>query len=203
MFTKKNLTLFALTASFLSLTFIACEKDKEVKDESPAAQIAASEKLVIPAAVDLPANPSGHIRIATYFATGVQKYKAQLVPGTTPARYEWVFVAPLADLYDATNAKVGTHTAGPTWQLPGGQDSIHAQQFSPARTAPGTVPNTIDWLLLMPKTGKVPTGIFANVAYIQRIATKGGKAPATAPVNAAETIDVPYTAIYRLTKKNP
>jgi hypothetical protein len=203
MYTQKNLAVCVLTALFLSLTFMVCEKDKEVTDESPAAQIAASEKLVIPAAVDLPANPGGNTRIATYFATGVQKYKAQLVPGTTPARYEWVFVAPVADLYDATNAKVGTHTAGPTWQLTGGQDSIYAQQFSPARTAPATAPNTIDWLLLMPKTGKVPTGIFINIAYIQRIATKGGKAPATPPANAAETVDVPYTAIYRLTKKNP
>lgn len=203
MFTQKRIPGLVSVAVILSLTFAACEKDKEVKDESPAAQLAASEKLVIPAAVDIPSNPTGNTRIATYFAVGVQKYKAQLVAGSSPARYEWVFVAPAADPYDATNAKVGTHTAGPTWQLPGGQDSIYAQHFTPARTAPSAEPNTIDWLLLMPKTGKVPTGIFTSVAYIQRIATKGGKAPATAPTNASETVDVPYTAVYRLTKKNP
>jgi hypothetical protein len=54
----------------------------------------------------------------------------------------------------------------------------------------------------MPKIGKAPTGIFADVSYIQRIATKGGKAPATAPVSASDTIDVHYTAVYRFTKKN-
>jgi hypothetical protein len=203
MYTQTRFITRVLTAVFLSLTFAACEKDNDVKDESPAAQLAASEKLTIPAAVELPSNPTGNTRIATYFATGVQKYKAQLVAGSSPARYEWVFVAPQADLYDATDAKVGTHTAGPTWQLPGGQDSIYAQHFAPQRTAPSTEPNTIDWLLLMPKTGKVPTGIYASVAYIQRIATKGGKAPATAPTSASQTVDVPYTAIYRLTKKNP
>lgn len=203
MFAQKRLAGFALAAVTLSLALVACKKEKEIKDESPAAQIAASEKLVIPAAVDLPANqPGGNTRIATYYAVGVQKYKAQLVAGSNPARYEWIFVAPVADLYDATNAKVGTHTAGPTWQLSGGQDSIHAQHFTPAKTAPSTELNTIDWLLLMPKTGKVPSGIFASVAYIQRIATKGGKAPAIAPTSDVQTVDVPYTAIYRLTRKN-
>jgi hypothetical protein len=52
----------------------------------------------------------------------------------------------------------------------------------------------------MPKTGTVPTGIFSHVAYIQRIATKGGKAPATLPSAASDTVDVKYTAIYRFTK---
>ena len=62
--------------------------------------------------------------------------------------------------------------------------------------------NSIPWLQLMPKAGKVPTGAFSNVNYIQRIATTGGKAPATAPASATETVDVPYTAVYRFAKKN-
>lgn len=178
-----------------------CKKDKDVDVSSPAYRIEQSEKLIIPAAVDLPANlPNGNIRVATFYAEGVQKYKAQAKAGSSPVIYEWVFVAPQAALYDATNKITGTHGAGPFWQL-SAYDSVFAQHFSPAKTTPSP-DGSIDWLLLMPKAGKTPTGIFTHVSYIQRIATSGGKAPATLPVSADETAEVKYTAIYRFTKKN-
>jgi hypothetical protein len=135
----------------------------------------------------------------TLYAEGVQKYKAEPKPGT-PGEFRWLFVAPQADLFDNTNKKVGTHGAGPYWEL-SFADSIFAQHFAPAKTAPSP-DNSIDWLLLMLKTGKQPTGVFAQVSYIHRIATTGGKAPATPPASASETADVPYTAIYRFIKKN-
>ena len=175
---------------------------QSVEPNSPAAHIIESEKLVMPAIIDLPANlPNGNLRVATFYAEGVQKYKAQLVEGSDPARYQWVFVAPQAMLYDINNKKVGTHYAGPTWHLTK-VDSIVAQQFVPARTAPAFESSSVDWLLLMPKTGITPTGLFANVSYVQRIATVGGKAPVIPPVSVADTVDVPYTAVYRFTKKN-
>jgi len=200
--------------------FIGCNKDvvlKNSNDElqaasasssfeangnSPAAHISASENLAIPASVSVPENlPNGNSRVATYYAIGVQKYKARIKAGSYPVAYEWIFVAPQADLYDVTNAKVGTHGAGPFWQI-SPLDSIFAQQFNPARTSPSEDPESIDWLLLMPKTGTAPTGIFADVDYIQRIATKGGKAPLTPPANLSETIDVKYKAVYRFTRIN-
>jgi hypothetical protein len=186
--------------------FASCHKEnnqaKTPDPDSPASNISESEKLVVPDAVALPANlPNGNTRVATFYAKGVQKYKAQLIAGTDPARYEWVFVAPQADLFDMSNNKVGTHSAGPDWQL-SATDSVFGQQFTPQRTAASTDPNSIDWLLLMPKTGKPPTGLFANVAYVQRLATKGGKAPAQAPVSGTDVVDVNYTAIYRFSKKN-
>jgi hypothetical protein len=212
----------SLISVFLSATFLACERDEIIANSaagvnqsslndktstvetsnSPAALIAASEKLTIPATIDLPANlPYGNIRVATFYAEGVQKYKAQPKAGSNPVTYEWVFVAPQADLYDASNAKVGTHSAGPTWQL-SVMDSIYGQQYSPPKYAPSPDPDCIDWLLLKPKAGTTPTGIFANVDYIQRIATKGGKAPATPPASASETVEVKYRAVYRFTKIN-
>jgi hypothetical protein len=207
MYKRKNpYRKFILVSVFLSAIFVACEKDKTVNtDNTPAHHITESENLVIPAAVDLPPNaPGGNVRVATFFAQGFQKYKAQEIPGSTPVEFQWVFVAPLADLFDATNAKVGTHSTGPTWQLIGSTtDSIYGQAFAPAKTAPSPDVNSIDWLLLKPKDGKAPTGIFANVLYIQRIATTGGKAPLAAPTNVSETVNVPYTAIYRFTKKTP
>lgn len=215
-FKKPSIIIFLLTT-----VIIGCDKDivfknsnnelqtasagssLEANGNSPAAHISASENLAIPASVSIQENlPNGNSRVATYYAVGIQKYKARIKAGSDPVVYEWVFVAPKADLYDISNANVGTHGAGPFWQI-SPLDSIFGQQFSPARTAPSTDPKSIDWLLLMPKTGTTPTGIFADIDYIQRISTKGGKAPLTPPVSLTETVDVKYKAVYRFTKINP
>ena len=188
--------------ALISTIAASCSHDHAIDDNTASHFIQQSESLTLPAAIDVPANlPNGNQRVATFFATGVQKYKAQQIAGSNPVAYQWVFVAPEANLYDATNQKVGTHSAGPTWQL-SATDSIFGQQFTPARFAASPDANSIDWLLLMPKTGKAPTGVFAQVSYIQRIATNGGKAPTVAPVNPDQTVDVPYTAVYRFTKRN-
>ena len=208
--------------AMLSATFIACKKNAitsdlpeaieanaasvssslEANGNSAAAHIVASESLEIPPAVAVPENlPNGNTRVATYYAVGVQKYKARVKAGSDPVTYEWVFVAPQADLYDLTNSKVGTHGAGPFWEV-SPSDSIFAQHFTPARTAPSPDAESIDWLLLMPKNGTTPTGIFADVDYIQRIATKGGKAPLTPPASLTHTVDVKYKTVYRFTRIN-
>ena len=217
----KQLISSMLIATTLAIVFIACKRDTallnsnevqsssaanssslEANGNAPAAHIAASENLEIPAAVSVPENlPNGNTRVATYYAVGVQKYKARIRAGSDPVTYEWVFVAPQADLYDITNVKVGNHGAGPFWTI-SALDSIFAQHFVPARTAPGDDPESIDWLLLMPKAGTIPTGIFADVDYIQRIATKDGKAPLISPTSLTQTAAVKYKAIYRFTKKN-
>ena len=208
-------------AAVLSATFAACKKDIvnnnpneesatetisgpsfEANGNSPSAHLAASETLVIPAAVAVPENlPNGNTRVATFYAVGVQKYKARIKAGNDPVAYEWVLVAPDADLYDNTNKKVGTHGAGPFWSI-SRADSIFAQHFTPARTALSPDPESVDWLLLMPKAGTTPTGIFADVDYIQRIATKGGKAPLTPPSSLTETVDIKYKTVYRFTRSN-
>ena len=183
-------------------TAVANNSYLEANGNSPAAHITASENLTIPATVSVPENlPNGNTRVATYYAVGVQKYKARIKAGSDPVAYEWVFVAPQADLYDINNANVGTHGAGPFWEI-SPADSIFAQHFTPARTAPSPDPEGIDWLLLMPKVGTTPTGIFADVDYIQRIATKGGKAPLTPPTSLTQTVDVKYKTVYRFTRIN-
>ncbi|HET9747637.1 MAG TPA: DUF3455 domain-containing protein [Chitinophagaceae bacterium] len=220
-YSSKQLIRSLLIGTSLATMFIACKRDSvlnnstgiqsslagssgalEANGNSPAAHIAASENLAIPAAVSVPDNlPNGNTRVATYYGLGVQKYKARIKAGSDPVAYEWVFVAPQADLYDITNTKVGTHGAGPFWTT-SSSDSIFAQHFTPARTAPSEDPESIDWLLLKPKAGTTPTGIFAEVDYIQRIATKGGKAPLTPPASITDTADVKYKTVYRFTKMN-
>lgn len=180
----------------------ACRRDDAVNENLPASYIQQSERLEIPAAIALPANqPNGNSRVVTFYAEGVQKYKARVKPGSDPQELEWVFVAPLADLYDMNNRKAGVHGAGPYWKL-STTDSIRAEAYNPAKTATATDAYSIDWLLLKPLTGSTPTGIFSGVEYIQRIATNRGKAPAAAPRNISDTVDVRYTAVYRFSKRN-
>lgn len=198
---KKNLLIAVSVALLFLLIALSCSKDEIIDTNAPAYKIGESEQLSIPAEVDLPGNlPGGYSRIATFYARGVQKYKAQVKAGSDPLSYEWVFVAPDAELYDASNKKIGTHGAGPFWQL-SEADSIFAQAFTPARTATPNA-NSIPWLQLMPKAGKLPTGIFLHTSHIQRIATTGGKAPDAAPVSLSDKADVWYTAVYRFSQKN-
>jgi uncharacterized protein DUF3455 len=200
----KNQFKGTLLVSVLSVTLLSCTRENGQMDVmSPAFRISQSEKINVPQAIELPQNlPKGNSTVATFYAIGVQKYKAEEITGSNPIAYQWVFVAPQADLYDSTNTKVGTHSAGPTWQL-SLADSMFGQNFSPPRTTPSPDTDSIDWLLLMLQAGKTPTGIFANVSYVQRIDTHGGKPPSTPPVKADQTIDVGYTAIYRFSMKNP
>ena len=197
---KKLIKIPLLITTLLTGSLVSCDRDNGPDINSPAYYINESEKLAIPIEIQLPGNqPNGNTRVATFYAEGVQKYKAKPVAGG----FEWAFVAPQADLYDISNKKIGTHSAGPTWQLIGSTtDSIYAQAFTPAKTASSSDPGSIDWLQLKPKDGKLPTGLFTNVAYIQRIATKGGKAPAIQPVSATDIVEVKYSAIYRFTKIN-
>lgn len=198
---QKKFFVYAL----LMTAAVACDDEKrmEIKPDSPAYHIAESEKLVIPDEVKVPDDlPVGNTRIATYFASGYQVYNAQQVGGSSPAVFEWVFVSPCADLYDVNDKKIGVHFAGPTWQILTGDSRISAQQFTPVARVKNVDSASIDWLLLMPKAGTTPIGIFKDVAYIQRIATTGGRAPSAPPV-APGQIAVEYSAVYRFTKKNP
>jgi hypothetical protein len=183
---------------FILSVMISCSNEDETDPDSPGSHIAESERLVIPAEVDLP--NSDNTRVATFYAKGVQIYSARQKPDTDPAEYEWAFVSPSANLFNDKNEQVGTHFNGPSWQLASG-DRMSGQPFTPARTK-RMDPASIDWLLLMPKDGGSPTGIFKDVIYIQRVATTGGKAPTTPPSSASETIGVDYTAVYRFTKAN-
>jgi len=93
------------------------------------------------------------------------------------------------------------HGVGPYWEVfPG--SIIQGEAFDPARSAASNNAGSIDWLLLKRKSGTIPSGIFQNVDYIQRIATIGGKAPITVPVYLTDTVDMPYAAVYRFSRKN-
>jgi hypothetical protein len=120
-------------------------------------------------------------------ALGVQIYACN---GTA-----WTFVAPRATLL-TERLHIIRHFAGPTWQDLDGS-SVVGQLVKPVTVDPKSIP----WLLLSAKT--TTPGKFGNhltkTAFIQRINTRGGLAPAASTCTAATTgvqKEVPYTADY-------
>ena len=122
--------------------------------------------------------------VARVFASGVQVY---VWNGTS-----WAFVAPIATLYpnDNSNSEFGIHYTGPTWRSRSGSLVVGK---NPVRCTPDE--NSIPWLLLEADRTE-GNGILANVTYIQRVNTSGGKAPSNPGLYLGEEARIPYTTEY-------
>ena len=124
-------------------------------------------------------------------ATGVQIYECRALKDD-PARFEWAFKAPQAELFDASGLLVGKHYGGPTWESPDGSKVVGEVKAKDTSLSSGSIP----WLLLGAKAtaGK---GLFSPVKSIQRLNTVGGAAPVNASqAQAGQEARVPYTATY-------
>lgn len=129
------------------------------------------------------------------FAVGVQIYVGTPSPADA-TKLVWTFAAPEAILYDADGAYLGVHYAfaGPTrpaWQSESGSLVVAARTVPPVTVDPTAIP----WLRLDAVQAEGP-GIFRRVAYIQRVNTTGGLAPAAPPSRVGEVARIPYTAEY-------
>lgn len=150
----------------------------------------------------IPANlePSSDQTLAIVLtAKGVQIYECRPVPGE-PARFEWAFKAPEADLFDAQGQKVGRHYAGPTWELDTGGKVVG--RVKAKADAPDA--QSIPWLLLEAAESK-GEGVMRKVLSIQRVDTVGGKAPAegAGQAKSGQEIRVEYAATYRFFVPKP
>jgi hypothetical protein len=125
-------------------------------------------------------------------AKGVQIYECRPKPDQAGV-YEWSFVAPEADLFDATGRKVGRHYAGPHWEAADGSKIMGTVK----ERADAPVSGAIPWLLLTAKPVG-PDGAFSKVTSIQRANTAGGVAPpgGCAQSTAGTAARVEYTADY-------
>ena len=146
--------------------------------------------------VEVPANQTLAL---TLNAKGVQIYECRAVAGD-PAKFEWVFKAPEADLFDAQGRKVGRHFAGPSWELNDGSKvvgKLKAKEDAPDGKG-------IPWLLLDVAQASGPT--LGKTQSIQRVDTVGGKAPAATMADAAKVgqeARVEYTATYKFYVAKP
>jgi hypothetical protein len=151
-----------------------------------------SEKVsfpVVPDAVKISANEE---LLFTAKAQGVQIYKCQ-AKKDDPTQYEWVFVAPKADLFDAHGKKIGRHYAGPTWESNDGSQVVGEVKGH----VPSNDNSAVPWLLLAAKK-HAGNGVFSQVTSIQRLETVGGKAPTggCSQASVGKELRVPYTAVY-------
>jgi hypothetical protein len=138
----------------------------------------------VPAAPENLKPPAGEYLRAHAHATGQQIY---LCDGS-----KWTLSGPNANLFDEAGQKVGSHFAGPTWQWSDGSQ-VTGRAIASATPNPDSIP----WLLLT-STGHTGDGVMKNVSSIQRLQTKGGKAPADGcgASHKGEQARISYTAEY-------
>ena len=119
--------------------------------------------------------PAGQTLSLVSPATGMQIYECSAAK-TDPAKFEWAFKAPEADLFDLSGRKIGKHYAGPIWESDDG--SKVAGEVKARDDGPDA--NAIPWLLLSAKSTSGAGGVFGRTKSVQRLHTAGGKAPAEA-----------------------
>ena len=132
-------------------------------------------------------------------ATGVQIYECNAGKDDS-TRFEWIFKAPEADLFDMAGNKIGKHYAGPTWESNDGSKVVGEVKAKDN----GPDPDAIPWLLLSAKSTS-GTGVFSQVKSIQRLHTVGGKAPtqACSQAQAGKVTRVGYKATYNFYVAKP
>jgi hypothetical protein len=153
---------------------------------------AAPEVLMVPSVPNILSVPATQMLSQVMRAAGVQIYECNSGKDS-PARFEWVFKAPEADLFDAAGRKVGKHYAGPTWESDDGSKVVGEVK---ARDN-GPDVNAIPWLLLNAKSTS-GVGTLSGTLSVQRLQTVGGVAPAggCTQAQAGNEARVPYRATY-------
>ena len=93
----------------------------------------------------------------------------------TMGQHEWVFVGPDAALNDRSGKQVGKYFGPPaTWENMDGS-KVTGAQVAVAPAGAGNIPSQ-----LVKANPAMGNGAMTGVTYIQRVATKGGVAPAMA-----------------------
>jgi Protein of unknown function (DUF3455) len=140
----------------------------------------------VPEALQAPANEQVVVQV---HAKGEQIYSCKVDGGVAG----WVLKAPEAQLFDKDGKAFGKHFAGPSWEASDGSRVVGKA----AANAPSPDADSIQWLLVkvVSRTGE---GVLARVTSIQRINTKGGKAPGSGcdAEHAGREVRVAYSADY-------
>ena len=128
--------------------------------------------------------PVGEHLLAHAHASGQQIY---VCDGS-----KWILSGPNAKLFDEAGQKVGSHFVGPTWRWSDGSQ-VTGRPIASATSDPASIP----WLLLT-ATGHSGDGVMRNVSSIQRLQTKGGKAPSKGcdRSHPGQQARISYTADY-------
>lgn len=133
--------------------------------------------------------PPNQAVILSLDGKGSQIYVCQ----NTGDSYAWKLKAPDAKLFGDSGEVVAKHFAGPTWEANDGSRVTGKLVAS----VPSPDSKSIPWLLLT-AVGHEGNGLMTRVESIQRLATKGGKAPADtcSASNKDQEMPVAYEAYY-------
>jgi len=144
----------------------------------------------VPDALNVPAGEKLSLEAQ---ASGVQIYECRANKDDAK-RFEWVFKAPEAQLFDKAGKVIGKHYAGPTWESDDGSKVVGEVKAKDA----GPDPKSIPWLLLAAKSSS-GDGALGRTRSVQRLHTAGGNAPAVGcdQANQGKEARVPYKAVYR------
>ncbi len=109
------------------------------------------------------------------------------------AQFTWTLKAPDAQLFDKDGKPFGKHFAGPSWEA---NDGSRVTGKAVAN-APSPDADSIPWLLVN-VISHDGSGVLSRATTIQRLNTKGGKAPATGcdTAHLGQELRVPYSADY-------
>jgi hypothetical protein len=109
------------------------------------------------------------------------------------AQFAWTLKAPDAQLFDKDGKPFGKHFAGPSWEAKDGS-RVNGKAVA---NAPSPEADSIPWLLVN-IVGHEGAGVLSRATTIQRLNTKGGKAPATGcdVAHRGQEVRVPYSADY-------
>jgi hypothetical protein len=122
-------------------------------------------------------------------AKGDQVYTCKSDAG----QFTWTLKAPDAQLFDKDGKPFGKHFAGPSWEA---RDGSRVTGKAVAN-APSPDADSIPWLLvnILSHNG---SGVLSRATTIQRLNTKGGKAPASGcdASHVGQEVRVPYSADY-------
>ncbi|HXP80858.1 MAG TPA: DUF3455 domain-containing protein [Verrucomicrobiae bacterium] len=133
--------------------------------------------------------PAGEQLLLQVHAKGDQIYTCKADGG----QFAWTLKAPDAQLFDKNGKLFGKHFAGPSWEASDGS-RVTGKAVA---NAPSPDADSIPWLLVA-VVSRNGDGILARVTSIQRVNTKGGKAPASGCDAGHDSQEqrAPYTADY-------
>lgn len=119
--------------------------------------------------------PAGHKVAMETVGVGQITYECR-AKANMAGQFEWVFVGPDAALNARSGMKLGRYYGPPaTWEASDGSKFTGAQvAIAPAPA--GNIP--LQLVKANPAWSKDGKGSFEGVSYVQRVATKGGVAPA-------------------------
>jgi hypothetical protein len=140
----------------------------------------------VPQQLQPPANEQLLLQV---HAKGDQVYTCM----SAPAQYTWTLKAPDAQLFDKDGKPFGKHFAGPSWEANDGSRVMGKA----VANAPSPDADSIPWLLVN-VVSHDGSGVLSRATTIQRLNTKGGKAPASGcdAAHAGQEVRVPYSADY-------